>query len=160
GAVDPVGAAIVGHAEQPGVGDAAPAGLLGRLEQGVAFARRAKPPRGGDAGGAGPDDDGIDRAGARNLGRQRGWRLARRRQYRPRGGSGGGGKERAAAQTFHGRWRRSGVWRDLPRKPARTRQIFSVPLARSPCAGTDAPLPLRNGGPTMLDAAIKALAQM
>ena len=91
-------AAIVGYAEYFGVGDAAPADVLGGLEHNKSFAGCGKSPPRGDAGRAGPHDDGVDPAGAGNLG---GGRRARccdsRRGCKRRGGR----KERSAGQISH-----------------------------------------------------------
>jgi len=67
-----MGAAIVGHAEGLGIGDAAPADLVRRFEHDHAFAGRDQTPPRGNAGGAGADHHDVDVAGARHrLGRRR-----------------------------------------------------------------------------------------
>ena len=71
-----------------GVGDAAAADMVGRLEQHVAPAGGGDAARGGDAGRTGADDDDVDRA------RRRG---ARRRDGRTRRKRGRSGEERSAA---------------------------------------------------------------
>ena len=127
GGMNPMGAAIVRHAERLGVGDAASADLAGRLQHDVAQpARRREPPRGRDAGGAGADHDDIDVAGTRRTCRIRRVRcraLARRTERRPCAKGGGSGKERPASQTFH-RIQVSGYGRPHHAGMAVFRQIF------------------------------------
>ena len=63
-------AAVEWHAEDAGIGDAAAADTVGRLEQREARVRRGDPPRRGNAGGAGADDRHIDVAGPATLRRR------------------------------------------------------------------------------------------
>jgi hypothetical protein len=58
-------AAIIGHAEDPGVGHAAPADFGRSLHNGDPTARRDQAPRRRDAGGTSTDNDGVDTIRAR-----------------------------------------------------------------------------------------------
>ncbi len=62
GQVNPVRAAVVGHAEGLGVGDAAAADMIGRFDQYIAPAGGSDAARSGDAGRAGADNDDVGRA--------------------------------------------------------------------------------------------------
>ena len=73
-----MGAAVERHAECLGVGDAAAADMVGRLDQHIAPPGGGDAARRGDAGGAGADDDDVDR-GRRRLRRGRGGRTRRKR---------------------------------------------------------------------------------
>ena len=91
GHMDPVGAAVIGHAESGHIGDAAAAGVIGRFDHHDLPLGCRNPPRRGNPGGARADDDDI-RLAAKRCGAGGGPRRKRSR----------GGKERAAAQSRHG----------------------------------------------------------
>ena len=63
GRMDPVGAAIIGHAESARIGDAAAADVVGRFDHHDLPLGGRDPPRRGDAGGARADDDDVRRRG-------------------------------------------------------------------------------------------------
>ena len=89
--MDPMRAAVIGHAEGAGVGDATPADAVHRLDERHPAPGGGEPPRGRDAGGARPDDDDIDRP--------RGGDGAQSRAGPKRGR---GGEKRSAAELLHG----------------------------------------------------------
>jgi len=95
GQIDPVRAAVEGHAEGLGVGDAASADMIGRFDQHIVPAGGGDAARGGDAGRAGADNDDVGLAGtrrSRTIGRDQG-RLCRKGGRR--------GEERTPAETRH-----------------------------------------------------------
>ena len=58
--MNPVRAEIVGNSENPRVGHAAPADVIGRFQHHIAAAGGRKPARGGDPRRAGADNHDID----------------------------------------------------------------------------------------------------
>ncbi len=93
GRVDPVGTAVIGHAERRRVGEAAAADAVGRLEHDEPRLGGGDAARSGDAGGAGADDDDFRIRTGRAPGRS------------GRTGGGGGGRcnEPSAAELRHDR---------------------------------------------------------
>ena len=95
GRMNPMRAAVIGHAESARVGDAAPADMVGRLDQHELAPGGGDFTRGRDTCRTGSDDDHVDAGQGRGDG-------AERRACRQRGRGRRGGEERAAAQSQHG----------------------------------------------------------
>ena len=92
GHVDPVGAAVIRHAEGACLCNAAAADMVGGFEQHESSPGRGDAARGGDTGRTGADDDDVDVPSRRRNRGDRG----------PRGKPCRGSEERAAAQSRHG----------------------------------------------------------
>ena len=114
--MNPMCPAVIGRAEGAHVGETAPADAITRLEQRKPASRAGDAARGGDAGGAGADDDDVEvRRGLRG-------------ERRMRGRRGGSGEERAAAQCDHG-FRKIDFSFSLP-EPAHPGKSRALPLRR------------------------------
>ncbi len=70
--MNPVGAAVVWHAERARIGNAAAADVVGGFDQHELSAGGRDPARGGDPGSAGADDHDIKGGGRRRDGAGRG----------------------------------------------------------------------------------------
>ncbi len=120
--MDPVGAAVIGHAEGGGIGEATPADAVRAFQDHQLGLAAGDPARRRDAGGAGSNDGDI------HIGHRR---RAPCRQGDPRRGRGGGRcNESAAAELRHDR----SVGRTPGAQPCLNRRRFAIHRRPATCA--------------------------